>query len=219
MTAVVGLLIALAPLAYSMFSTPPEAPHHAVQNQTGQAPSDEPVTSGDAAAATVSVERRVECPSSGVGAASGATGTGDSELANLRLPCLTTGGTELEASLAEQWAGKPTVVNVWAWWCVPCREELPVIEEVAERNDQWNVVGVHLDPNAQAGADFLAETGVENLASYQDSSHQFDAATGIPKVVPVTVIYDENGHRVATFVETFDNVEDMESKIQEALQS
>lgn len=224
-TAVIGLLIALTPLAYSVLSSSNPSPADTTSHAEGTAPHGssvmntdraESAPNPDATVTTVSVERVVECPSP---EEPGGAASTESELSGLRLPCLTAGGTESTSSLAQQWAGKPTVVNVWAWWCVPCREELPIVDRLAERNPQWNVVGVHLDSKAQAGADFLAETGVENLASYQDSSHQFDAATGIPKVVPVTLLYDENGQRAQIFVETFNNVEDMEQKIQEALQS
>lgn len=39
---------------------------------------------------------------------------------------------------------KPTVVNFWATWCVPCVEELPFFEKLAE-NEDYHVVMVSLD--------------------------------------------------------------------------
>ena len=114
-------------------------------------------------------------------------------------------------------SGKPSVINVWAWWCGPCREELPIIQQLAQDNPQWNVVGVHLDAKAQAGADLLKTLNVTDLASYQDSNHTFDAATGIPKVVPVTIVYRADGTRAATFAQTFDSEAELQQKIQEAL--
>ena len=42
-----------------------------------------------------------------------------------RLPDLATGDT---VSLGERYGGKVTLVNVWATWCVPCREEMPSME-------------------------------------------------------------------------------------------
>ena len=141
----------------------------------------------------------------------------DAELADVRLPCLTAGNEESATSLAEQLAGKPAVVNVWAWWCAPCRAELPVLQEVAESNPQWNVVGVHLDAKAQAGADFLEELEVDNFASYQDSDHTFDAVTGIPKVVPVTVVYRPDGTRAGTLVRAFEDPAELQQAVEEAL--
>ena len=80
-----------------------------------------------------------------------------------------------------------TVVNVWAWWCQPCRAELPVVEEFARAHPEYTVVGVHADGNAANGASLLNELGV-GLPSYQDDAGVFAAAQGLPPVVPVTVV-------------------------------
>ena len=50
----------------------------------------------------------------------------------------------------EKWRGKVLVVNYWATWCVPCREEIPVFVRLQERYRDRGVqfVGIALDqPN------------------------------------------------------------------------
>lgn len=59
--------------------------------------------------------------------------------------------------------GTPVVLNLWATWCVPCREEMPELQELHEAyGDQLTVVGVSID-HGQAGEEissFLEEVGV-----------------------------------------------------------
>ena len=50
-----------------------------------------------------------------------------------------TGG---QVSLAD-YEGKPVVLNFWASWCPPCREELPALIELAERHPEVALVGVN----------------------------------------------------------------------------
>ena len=67
------------------------------------------------------------------------------------------------ASLAEL-RGRPVLMNVWATWCHPCREEMPALEQIhrtyAPRGLQ--VLGVSIDQGGQERAirAFLAEFGV-----------------------------------------------------------
>lgn len=148
------------------------------------------------------------------------TGTGggaapDAVLAGVRLPCLTTGGGE-DVDLADALAGKPTVLNVWAWWCAPCREELPVIREAAQRHPEWNVVGVHLDGRGQAGVDMLDDLGV-TVPSYQDSRSAVAAAAELPAVVPVTLVLRPDGTRAALHAGPFADLADLEAAVTGAL--
>lgn len=212
LTVIIGLAVAVVPIIASVFSEP--AP---VTRDSGSTESS--VVSSDATPApeNLSVKNPIDCPEPADEGEVASSLSKDAELKDVRLPCLTNGGEQSQASLAEQWAGKPTVVNVWAWWCTPCRAELPVLQELKQNNPQWNVVGVHLDPKGQAGVDFLEELGVTNFASYQDANHTFDSATSIPKVVPVTIVYNPDGTRAELFVRTFDNAQEMQQLIAKAV--
>ena len=214
LTVIIGLAVASIPLIASVFSEPTAQPPAA--SSSAASPSSEPDATSPSSEA-VTVDNPVMCPDPGDEGAVASNIAEDAELKDVFLPCLTDGGQQGQTSLAEQWAGKPTVVNVWAWWCGPCRDELPVMQQLAENNPQWNVVGVHLDAKAQAGVDFLKELEVTKFASYQDSNHTFDAATAIPKVVPVTLVYNPDGTRAELFVRTFDDVQEMQQLVAQAV--
>ncbi|MGO2612340.1 TlpA family protein disulfide reductase [Corynebacterium flavescens] len=109
-----------------------------------------------------------------------------------------------------------TVVNLWAWWCEPCRTELPLLEQAAKAHTDWQVVGVHADRDARKGAAFLNDRGID-LASYQDSDNAFAGEHGLPGVIPITLVLVD-GQVKRTFIQPFESVEDIESAVQGALE-
>lgn len=55
----------------------------------------------------------------------------------------------------------PTVVNVWASWCAPCRTEMPALEEVhLAMGDEVTIIGLTDDPDPQAAEALARELGV-----------------------------------------------------------
>ena len=108
-----------------------------------------------------------------------------------------------------------TIANVWAWWCEPCRAELPHLDEVAKSHPDWKVVGVHAEKNAANGAAFLNDVGVD-LPSFQDPDNSFAGTLGLPGVVPVTVIL-RDGEVVKQAAQPFTSAAEIEKTVEEAL--
>ena len=60
--------------------------------------------------------------------------------------------------------GQRTLVNLWAVWCGPCREELPKVQALHERfadDPDIRVVTINLDPNDEIALRFMAENGYD----------------------------------------------------------
>ena len=213
---VVGLAVASIPLMASIFSEP-STPPAAAPSSTGVEPADNSATGDQTAPAEnrVTVDNVVPCVEpKGEELASenqNALLADGAELADVHLPCLTDGGEQSNQSLAEQFAGTPTVVNVWAWWCGPCRDELPVIEEFAARHPEMTVVGVHADRDAGRGAALLEDLGVD-IPSFQDDRGAAAAAWSLPGVVPVTVVL-RDGEVERILPQPFDSVEALEEAV------
>ncbi|MDO5031855.1 TlpA disulfide reductase family protein [Corynebacterium sp.] len=128
-------------------------------------------------------------------------------IAGVDLPCL---GAK---SYAE--AREVQIVNIWAWWCEPCRAELPYFQQIARKHSAWNVVGVHADADAAKGAAFLEDIGVD-LPSYQDDDNSFAGELGLPGVIPITLVVVD-GQVKGTFVKPFTSSEELDSAIQDVI--
>lgn len=59
--------------------------------------------------------------------------------------------------------GQPVVINFWATWCTPCREEMPLLQESyeAHREDGLVVLGVNVRESPEEVVRFLRQVGVD----------------------------------------------------------
>ena len=99
-------------------------------------------------------------------------------------------------------AGKPTLVNLWASWCAPCIKELPTLDRLAQAKDgKLNVVAISQDmdvPHTSVVA-FLKTHKIASLGSYQDPKMALSGALNA-EVLPTSILYDSNGHEVWRYV-------------------
>mgnify|MGYP001473401881 CR=1 FL=1 len=96
------------------------------------------------------------------------------------------------ADLAQGTEGAVTLVNVWASWCVPCREEHPQLMELATRGDV-RLVGINYKDKPQNAADFLNGLGNPFAAVGSDESGRTGIDFGVYGV-PETFVIDATGH-------------------------
>lgn len=109
-------------------------------------------------------------------------------LPNLELPCLTAGSSVDVARLS----GRPTVVNLWASWCTPCREEMPVLQQTQTREQgAVQFLGVNTKDRPDWAADFLREVEVR-YPEVVDRSGRLLTAVRSPGL-PVTIVLDREG--------------------------
>lgn len=74
----------------------------------------------------------------------------------LAMPALD--GSNTQALTSEVIAGKLTLVNVFASWCVPCRQEHPILKELSQ-DPRLNVVGINYKDRQDNALRFLGELG------------------------------------------------------------
>ncbi len=85
---------------------------------------------------------------------------------------------------------RPLVLNLWASWCLPCREEIPELSAFAENNPGVRVLGVAVEDTETAATDFARNIGAGYELAIGDS--EFESA--YPRLgLPVTFFIDSSG--------------------------
>lgn len=134
-------------------------------------------------------------------------------LPKLELPCLGPGASMVD--LAEP-TGRPTVVNLWATWCGPCREEMPVLQDAYERHaGEILFVGVDTRDQPERAVDFLREVGV-TYPQVVDGDGRLLDGMGI-RGLPVTIMLDADGIIVGQHIGPLDRegIDDLVGKVEE----
>ncbi len=100
-------------------------------------------------------------------------------------------------SLAD-FKGKTILLNLWATWCAPCREEMGSLNRLQQAlgSDKFEVVALSLDrKGAEASQKFLDETKATNLKLYVDSSAKQGTTLKIIGM-PTTILIDKEGREL-----------------------
>lgn len=108
-------------------------------------------------------------------------------LPDLALPCLDGSGTVQIRQLTG-----PAVINLWASWCDPCRQELPALQRYAQRaNGRVAVLGVDTADTRDGASSIVEQLGLTFPNLYDPRSQLRNAMDGRP--LPVTLFVDADG--------------------------
>lgn len=177
-TAVVAVLVVLGLVAlWPRSSTPGEPASAAAPVEAGAVVSDADLAPLRTAAALA------PCPGpAGQAAAAG-------PLVGVTVPCLGAPGV---VDVGQAFAGRAALLNVWASWCVPCRDELPALAEYAARPEAVPVLGVDVRDDPRAALTLLRELGV-TIPSVTDPDGALRGALAVPPALPVTYVVRADG--------------------------
>ncbi|HAL36590.1 MAG TPA: TlpA family protein disulfide reductase [Polaromonas sp.] len=89
--------------------------------------------------------------------------------------------------------GKPLVINVWASWCPPCRQEMGSLERLSRRygGKQFEVIGISTDDYPDRAAAFLQQSHT-TFSNFIDSKLFMENMLGADRL-PLTLLVDAQG--------------------------
>lgn len=98
--------------------------------------------------------------------------------------------------------GKVVLLNIWAAWCGPCREEMPTLDRLQAElgGPDFEVVALSIDRGGfDAITKFFAEVGVQHLSMYLDTTTE--AASTLSAVgLPTSLLIDRDGSEIGRLI-------------------
>jgi len=100
----------------------------------------------------------------------------------------------------EQLAGRMVVLNFWATWCGPCKEEMPSLQRLQERvgADRLAIVAITTDLQPAAISQFMQQVGA-TFPTLLDEDQEVSRAFMV-RGLPTTILIDREGRQLARAV-------------------
>lgn len=100
--------------------------------------------------------------------------------------------------MLSDYRGKPLIINVWASWCGPCREEMPSLQRLAKiGGGRFNVIGVSTDDYIDRATLFVKLTNT-SFDNYIDNRLVLEHMLGAERL-PLTLLVDAQGRVLAKY--------------------
>ena len=101
----------------------------------------------------------------------------------------------------KDWRGRWTLVNYWAEWCGPCRDEIPELNEIQKKGSKLGVqvVGVNYDGITGDALTLLVKTmGINFPILLKDPRTRWELA--VPSILPTTLLINPSGELVTILI-------------------
>lgn len=104
-------------------------------------------------------------------------------------------GSTFRLSDHQQADGRPILLNLWASWCFPCREEMPALDAVAANHPEVLFIGVAVEDDPVEAEKFAEEIGVSYLLAIDESG---EVSSKYPALgLPATFLISSDGRVIA----------------------
>jgi thiol-disulfide isomerase/thioredoxin len=87
--------------------------------------------------------------------------------------------------------GRPLLINVWASWCGPCKQEMASLERLAWQENYFAIIGISTDDDADKASRLLKGTNA-TISHFIDHDLQMENMLGASQL-PLTVLVDADG--------------------------
>lgn len=123
------------------------------------------------------------------------------EQADARFPSIPLVNLDSTSTNSDQWRGKPSVINIWATWCPPCRTEMPSLQKLSEllQPEGIRVVALSIDNDQNLVREFVLKYGISMPVAIANSPNQ---AMGALKAfaLPLTIYVGADGYVIDQYL-------------------
>ena len=103
--------------------------------------------------------------------------------------------------------GNIMILNFWATWCVPCKKEMPSLDELSKLYPEVNIYPINLEkPNKNKTKLFFDSLNIKNLNIYFDPEFKLVKSFSM-RGVPTSILIDKEGKEFARIIGEIDFVE------------
>mgnify|MGYP003955642603 CR=1 FL=1 len=95
-----------------------------------------------------------------------------------------------------------TIINFWATWCAPCKEEMPLLDKLKSNNKLKNVEIIPIniaEETYKKSKEFFESLNINNLEIFSGSSSGLVKKFQI-RGIPTTILIDKNGYEFARII-------------------
>jgi peroxiredoxin len=116
-----------------------------------------------------------------------------SDLAGLPAPDFALKSSTGENLRLSEYRGDVVMINFWATWCGPCRQEMPLLDQLYTRYERvgFSLLGVNIDDDSARAMDMIKELGVSFPVLF-DARKEVSQLYNVD-AMPVTILVDREG--------------------------
>ena len=106
----------------------------------------------------------------------------------------------------DNYHGKLIIVNFWATWCAPCKEEMPSLDGLYQDDNFENLVAFAVNmeqPNTEKTKKFFTDLNIKKLGIFFDRNLNFVKEFNL-RGVPTTVLINKKGEEFARVIGSID---------------
>ena len=105
-----------------------------------------------------------------------------------------------------EFRGNLVILNFWATWCAPCREEMPSLDDLSKSNQFENLKVIPINvgrEKIEKSVNFFKDIKIENLEIFHDSSDRLPTKLSL-RGIPTTIFLNKDGLEFARVIGSFD---------------
>ena len=102
--------------------------------------------------------------------------------------------------ILKEYNSKAVIINFWATWCAPCKEEMPHLDQLKAKFRNTEIIPINIaDEDLIKSKEFFEELNINNLEIFYGSSLELSKKFKL-RGIPTTIFIDKEGYEFARII-------------------